>query len=74
MHPRLVCRNRLQGAEIISSAHTLFVTEYDHKTLRGFIERAVHREEAATWNDLACRLSWLGDWEFSDYLANEVRR
>lgn len=59
--------NLLRPTKIISGEHTLFVTEYDYKALRGFIERAVHREEAATWDDLARQLSWLGDWEFSDY-------
>ena len=41
--------------------------EYNYRKLYAFIERAVQRAEAPTWQQLAEQLSWLGQWEFEGY-------
>lgn len=54
-------------ATIKSGIHTLFVTSYDYRAIKAFIERAIQWAEAKTWRGIAEKLSWLGRWEFAHY-------
>jgi hypothetical protein len=58
--------SKMVDREIRSGEHTLFVTRYDYRRIRAYLERAIHRAEAMTWRELALRLSWLGRWEFAE--------
>src|SRR5437868_1154310 len=48
--------HQMKGSAIRSGVHTLFVTDYDYRTLWTFIERAVNRVEADSWRGLAEKL------------------
>ncbi len=67
--PAWFAAHRLGGTKVRAGLHTLFVREYDYRSLRAFIERAVHAVEAEDWPSVASKLSWLGRWEFADYQA-----
>lgn len=64
--PEWFAKVMLKETTIRSGVHTIFVTTYDYRKLQTFIERAVHAAEEPTWGEIARRLSWLGDWEFSN--------
>lgn len=51
---------RMADDEIRSGYHTIFMREYNFRQLAAFVERAVQRVEAPTWQDLVKQLSWLG--------------
>jgi hypothetical protein len=65
--PEWFAAQGMDGANIRSGVHTLFVSTYNYRAIRAFIERAVHRAEAETWREIAEKLCWLGHWEFADY-------
>jgi hypothetical protein len=65
--PEWFAANEMKGQTIRSGVQTLFITHYDYRALKAFIERAVHRAEAENWQALAEKLAWLGYWEFADY-------
>lgn len=65
--PEWFAEEGMEGATIKSGIHTLFVIRYDYRAIKAYIERAVHRAEGKTWQEVARKLSWLGYWEFEDY-------
>jgi hypothetical protein len=52
---------RMAQDEIRSGYHTIFMHEYNYPKLHAFVERAVQRIEAPTWQELVKQLSWLGE-------------
>jgi hypothetical protein len=60
-------------AEVVSKEgpqigrHRLIVEKLDLHLVEEFLSRQVERLEAATWDELAAKISRLGYWEFEDY-------
>jgi hypothetical protein len=64
--PEWFSLHRMNGG-MTSGHHTVFVTNYNYRSLVVFLERAVQRAEGTTWRELAEGLAWLGEWEFASY-------
>ena len=52
---------------IMMGSRTLFVSVYDYRAIRTYLERAAQRTEGKNWREIAESLSWLGEWEFENY-------
>lgn len=53
--------------DIVVGRHHLIVFRYDFSALSRFIRGYVSRCEGDTWEEIALKLSRLGQWEFEDY-------
>ena len=55
------------GNGIVMGSRTLFVSRYDYRMIKAYLERAAQRAEGNSWREIAEGLSWLGEWEFENY-------
>jgi immunity protein 8 of polymorphic toxin system len=51
-------------SEVLLGLHKLIVFKYDYRRLRGFIEKYLMRCTGDTWEEVAHKVSLLGQWEF----------
>lgn len=61
--------SKVQKEGIVSGQHLLIVDfdSFDQRTVHRWLEKQVSAIEARSWNELATRLSRIGQWEFEDY-------
>lgn len=64
--PEWFAAHRME-AGIVMGSRTLFVSAYDYRAVKAFLERAAQRAEGKNWREIAESLSWLGTWEFENY-------
>jgi hypothetical protein len=61
-------------ARFVLRAHRLVGTSdadtFDERAVRSWLERGVSAIEAASWDEIAVRLSRIGWWEFEDYIES----
>jgi hypothetical protein len=56
-----------QHSEVLLGLHKLLVFKYDYLRVRGFIEKFLMRCSGDTWQEVAQKVSVLGQWEFENY-------
>jgi hypothetical protein len=59
-----------QPSEILLGLHKLIVFKYNYLRVRGFIEKFLTRCSGDTWQEVAQKVSALGQWEFENYRPN----
>jgi Immunity protein 8 len=64
--PEWFAAHRMESGPVMGS-RTLFVSAYDHRAIKTYLERAAQRTEGKNWREIAEGLSWLGEWEFEHY-------
>ena len=55
---------------ILLGLHKLIVFKYDYLRLRQFIEKYLMRCSGDTWQEIAEKVSLLGQWEFEGYRSS----
>jgi len=63
-------KERYGTSEVLLGLHKLIVFRYDYVRLRQFIEKYLMRCSGAGWEDVAQKVSLLGQWEFEGYRSN----
>ena len=51
----------------VLGSHRLFVEAYDPALIRGIITRLIERYSGDSWQDVAVKISRVGQWEFEEY-------
>jgi len=64
--PEWFAGHRMETGMMMGS-RTLFVSAYDYRAIRTYLERAAQRAEGKNWREIAASLSWLGEWESENY-------
>jgi hypothetical protein len=54
-------------AAIVDDRHHLIVPRYDYDAILRFVEDFLETCEGKDWDEVACKVSRLGHWEFEDY-------
>jgi hypothetical protein len=57
-------------SDVLLGLHKLIVFKYDYLRLRQFIEKYVMRCSGDSWEEIAQKVSLLGQWEFEGYRPN----
>jgi hypothetical protein len=57
-------------SDILLGLHKLIVFKYDYRRVREFIEKFLMRCSGDTWEEVAQKVSLLGQWEFEGYRPN----
>ena len=52
---------------ILAGRHYLIVNNFDHGSLKSFIEKYIRRFDGESWDEVADKIGRLGRWEFEDY-------
>ena len=61
---------RYGTSEVLLGVHKLIVFRYDYVRLRQFIEKYLTRCSGDSWEEIAQKVSLLGQWEFEGYRPN----
>ena len=60
------------ASDVLLGLHKLIVFKYDYIRLRQFIEKFLMRCSGETWDEIAKKVSLLGQWEFENYHSNSL--
>ena len=58
---------RYADSDILLGLHKLILFKYDYRAVRRFIEKYLMRCSGDTWEEVAQKVSLLGQWEFEGY-------
>jgi hypothetical protein len=58
------------ASDVLLGLHKLIVFKYDYPRLRQFVEKYLMRCSGNTWEEVAQKVSLLGQWEFGGYQRN----
>jgi Immunity protein 8 len=58
------------ASDVLLGLHKLIVFKYDYPRLRQFVEKYLMRCSGNTWEEVAQKVSLLGQWEFEGYQRN----
>ena len=67
--PKWLSENN-SSSDILLGLHKLIVFKYDYARLQQFIEKYLMRCSGENWQEVAQKLSLLGQWEFEGYWSN----
>ena len=59
-----------EPSDILLGLHKLIVFKYDYRRLSQFIEKYLMHCTGDSWEEIARKVSLLGQWEFENYRAN----
>ncbi len=58
------------ASDVLLGLHKLIFFKYDYLRLRQFVEKYLMRCSGNTWEEVAQKVSLLGQWEFEGYQRN----
>jgi Immunity protein 8 len=58
------------ASDVLLGLHKLILFKYDYLRLRAFVEKYLMRCSGNTWEEVAQKVSLLGQWEFEGYQRN----
>ena len=61
--------SRYAETDVLFGEHMLIVFEYDIHRIKTFLAKYCERCVGDDWQDIASKLSKIGQWEFADYVS-----